>query len=162
MKEQWRDIPNYPNYEVSDKGNVRNKKTGRFLKPQLIKGYPRVVICNKGYTHPITIHRLVADIFYEGDHTGLQVNHIDGVKTNNSVDNLEWITCSDNLKHAYKTGLKSPPCPKPRKVRIVETGEIFESAASCARYIGGSKTHICECLDGTRYSHLGYHFEEII
>lgn len=159
--EVWKDIPNYPNYEVSNDGKVRNKKSGRFLKPVLAKGYPRVVLCNDGRNRPKTVHRLVAEAFIDGDYD-LQVNHMDGNKLNNNSNNLEWVTPSENILHAYERGLKTAPRPNRRKVRIVETGEEFESAASCARYINGTKSHVCDCIDGVRETHKGYHFEEIL
>lgn len=159
--ELWLVIPDFPNYEVSSHGRVRNRITGRILKPTLAKGYPRVVLCNNLVYKPFTVHRLVADVFFDGDHSSLQVNHIDGNKLNNFIGNLEWVTVSENLKHAYKIGLKKPPCPNPRRVRIIETGEIFDSISECARYINGSKRHIGECVDGIRNSHKGYHFESV-
>lgn len=128
----------------------------------MVKGYPRVVLCNNGKYSPKTIHRLVAEAFHGGKHINLQVNHIDGIKTNNHVDNLEWCTPSENMIHSYIHGLRSAPCPNPRKVQIVETGEIFDTAASCARHIKGSKAHGCECMDGIRQTHEGYHYKEII
>ena len=160
--EIWLPIPDFPNYEVSSNGRVRNIKTNRILKGELVKGYPRVVLCDRGSYKPVTVHRLVADVFYDGDHDGFQVNHIDGDKTNNFIGNLEWVTCSENLRHAYRSGLRSAPCPKPRKVRIVETGEVFNTLSDCARHIGGTKTHVYECLDGVRKTHKGYHFESVV
>ena len=159
--ERWSTIENYPNYEVSDLGSVRNKRSGRILKGELVKGYPRVVLCNKNVCRPMSIHRLVLKTFTDNKRDDLQVNHIDGDKTNNSLDNLEWVTGSENILHAYKTGLKHPPRPNPMKIRMVETGEIFNSASECARHIGGSKSHVCECARGERRTHKGYHFEEV-
>jgi hypothetical protein len=159
--ELWLPVSDFPNYEVSSNGRVRNKKRGNILKPTLAKGYPRVKLSDKNKCKPITVHRLVADAFYDGNHEGLQVNHINGDKTDNFIGNLEWVTGSENILHAYKTGLKTPPCPNPKRVRIVETGETFDSMAECARYINGSKAHVRECVVGIRTTHKGYHFEEI-
>lgn len=158
---EWKSVPNYSNYEVSDDGRVKNKKRNRLLKPRIVKGYHRVVLCEQNVCRPITVHRLVADVFCPGDHTGLQVNHKDGNKTNNCANNLEWVTQSENNYHAYRTGLRTPPCPSRRRVRIVETGEEFDTLSACARHIQGSKRHVGECIDGIRKTHKGYHFEEI-
>lgn len=160
--EKWNTISDYPNYEVSDQGRVRNRKSGRILKTELVKGYPRVLLVDRSRHRPAMVHRLVAEEFTTEDHDGLQVNHIDGDKTNNKLSNLEWVTGSENISHAYRTGLKTPPCPNPRRVRIVETGEEFDTMSDCARHIGGTKTHVYECLDGIRKTHKGYHFEEVI
>lgn len=107
MREFWLDVKDIPNYEVSNLGNVRNKKTGRVLQQMLSKkedGYLRV---NIGGKHKY-IHRLVADAFFDGDHSGMCVNHIDGNKLNNHISNLEWCDTVDNVRHAQETGLRYP------------------------------------------------------
>lgn len=159
--EVWKTIPDNTKYEVSNYGVVRNKKTGRSLKPQIVKGYPRVILSDWPDTKPFTVHKLVANAFCDKECEGLQVNHLDGNKLNNRADNLEWTTGSKNINHAYKTGLKKPPCPNPRRVRIVETGEVFDTLTSCAKHINGTKTHIYECMNNIRETHKGYHFEDV-
>lgn len=80
------------------------------------------------------------------------MNHKDGNKRNNHISNLEWNTMSENITHAYRNGLKQRPdnADSPKcKVRIVETGEVFESIGSCARAINGDQAH------------KGYHFEAV-
>lgn len=104
--EFWKEVRDHPNYEVSNLGNVRNKKTGRMLRanPNRPDGYHRVGIDGK---HQY-VHRLVADTFYDGDHSHLDVNHIDGNKSNNALPNLEWCTRKENIQHAFINGLKYP------------------------------------------------------
>lgn len=104
--EKWLDIRDCPKYEVSNRGNVRNKKTGRILQPHLNRanGYCRV---NIGGKHRY-IHRLVAETFYDGTGRKLDVNHIDGNKENNNLSNLEWVTRQENIKHALINGLRYP------------------------------------------------------
>ena len=87
MREIWLDIRDHPNYEVSNVGRVRNKKTNRLLKPVLNRegGYYRVSLNGIRYY----IHRLVADAFFDGDHRDMDVNHIDGDRLNNNLSNLE-------------------------------------------------------------------------
>ena len=154
--ELWQTIPDYPTYEVSSNGRVRNKKTDKILKPSDVKGYRRVVLCDELGHHPKTVHRLVADTFYDGDHSGLEVNHIDGNKSNNFIANLEWCTSSENRRHAFRTGLQKP---RQKKVIIVETGEIFDSIAECANHINGDFRNVSACLRGRQKTHRGYHFE---
>lgn len=105
--EFWLDTHN-PNYEVNNYGDVRNKKTNKILNPETTyRGYQRVRF-TIGEDKHYYVHRLVADAFFDGEHSDLDVNHIDGNKTNNFIGNLQWTTRSDNIKHAFRTGLKKP------------------------------------------------------
>ena len=97
MTEFWKEVRDHPKYEVSNIGRVRNKKTGKMLSQSLNhpNGYMRVGLDRKHYY----VHRLVADSFYDGDHTKMDVNHIDGNKLNNELPNLEWTMKKDNIEH---------------------------------------------------------------
>ena len=90
--ETWKAIKGYPNYEVSNLGNVRNKK-GNVLKPEETeRGYLRVNLFNNGKVKHHKIHRLVASTFIPNENNFPQINHKDENKKNNKVDNLEWCT----------------------------------------------------------------------
>ena len=94
------------NYEVSDTGLIRNAKTGREVKQYVGKdGYWRTQIAGKTRT----VHRLVACAFVPADPGKHFINHKDGNKQNNRADNLEWVTRSENMRHAYDHGLKKAP-----------------------------------------------------
>ena len=156
--ERWLPIKEYPKYSVSNEGNVKNNVTGKVLRHGTNpKGYHIVSLYKDSIPATKKVHRLVADAFYDGDHDGLEVNHIDGDKSNNSITNLEWCTCSYNANHAYKNGLRKPP--RMKRVKIVETGEIFDSMSDCARAIGGTISGIYDCNNGRQETHRGYHFE---
>ena len=156
-EELWRDWPQDPRIKVSNKGNVVSCKRGA---PYALKvwrdhgGYQRV---GAAYGS-ISVHRLVADTWIDNPNHYKEVNHIDGDKDNNSVENLEWTTRSENVLHAYRTGLNKGR-HKGTPVRIVETGETFESQRECARRIGGNQANIARCLAGEQSTHLGFHFE---
>ena len=99
---EWRVIPSFPNYEASSDGKIRNIKKQRLLKQSCLStGYVRVIINNRTQL----VHRLVAEAFYvkKGD----IVHHINNIKSDNRVENLEWTTQSYNVKKAYLDGLCS-------------------------------------------------------
>jgi hypothetical protein len=96
--EEWKDIYDYENYEVSNLGNVRNKKTGRILKSYDKGGYSVVGLSNKK-TKTFQLHRLVCQAFVPNPENKPQVNHIDKNGLNNNVMNLEWNSHQENCIH---------------------------------------------------------------
>lgn len=92
--------------DVSSDGDVKSR--GKMLKGEICRnGYKRIHVSKNGIHYKYLVHRLVAETFVPNPFNLPVVNHIDGNKQNNSVANLEWCTYSDNLKHAFKTGLRS-------------------------------------------------------
>ena len=114
MNEIWKDIKGYEGkYQVSSLGNVKSlldkqlNKREIILKPSLNhKGYLRVYLSKDSKKSTKTIHRLVAETFIPNLESKKTVNHIDGNKINNRVDNLEWLSNTENQKHAWELGLK--------------------------------------------------------
>lgn len=115
--ETWKAVVGYEGlYDVSDTGKVRSlerltsagrRGIGRELRQYLLPcGYFEVLLSNDGKIKHKRVHRLVADAFCEKTDGRNEVNHIDGNKQNNSADNLEWVTRSENVKHAYRNGLQ--------------------------------------------------------
>jgi hypothetical protein len=104
MQEIWLSIKDIANYEVSNLGRVKNIRTNYVLTPMLDnKGYERVDLCYKTYR----VHRLVAQSFIPNNANKPQINHINGIKNDNRVHNLEWCTNSENQIHAIKNNLKT-------------------------------------------------------
>ena len=154
-EELWKDWPQDPRIKVSNKGRVISCKRGA---PYPLKvsynscGYQMV-----GASRPSQyVHRMVAETWLDNPNHYRDVNHINGNKDDNRVENLEWVTHRQNICHAMRTGLM-----KGGSIRIVETGETFESQHECARRIGGSQGAISECLAGKRSAYRGYHFEYV-
>lgn len=108
--EVWKPIKGYETYyEVSNYGNVRNLKTGYVMKKRhTYDGYVKVTLTVNYKAKDFRVHRLVAETFIPNEHNKETVNHIDGNKDNNNVNNLEWADRHEQLEHAYKLGLKKP------------------------------------------------------
>ena len=170
-EEIWKPILGYEGYyEACNKGYIRSVdrlvkcKSGvrispaTILKPSLGQwGYEQVTLRKEGNNKTVRVNRIIAQTFIPNPNNLPQVNHIDGNKTNNCVDNLEWCNASHNMKHCFDNRM----CDWTTKIRIIETGEVFNSKAECARKICGHVSLIDMCLKGKRKTHKGYHFEII-
>ena len=159
-QEIWRKINGFPNYEVSNLGNVRNKKTGRVLRPSKDGcGYSQVILCKDGKGNQFKVHRLVATAFIPNPKNKKEVNHIDGNKSNNYVDNLEWNTHSENQQHSIKTGLRTKSGLPKQKCRCIETNQEFESLLSASKYFSCDHGSIRNSIHTGHKVKGKYHFE---
>lgn len=180
LKEAWKDIPGWPNYQASTFGGIRFKDSGLDV-PSWTSGwgYLAVKLGSRPNRHTRYVHKLVAETFIRNPDNKPKVNHDDGNKMNNRIDNLYWATTSENNEHAYRTGLKTISDnvresarrmaldPKTRQaafdrhpnIKIIETGEVFESNVEVARELGVKPPNIYKCARGEQKSVRGCHLE---
>lgn len=115
MKKEWKKVKGFSTYECSSDGelktfNWKNKGVERIMKPAMDNGgYMRTVLKrdSDGKLCTIKVHRVMAITFLEGVEGKNEVNHINGIKHDNRIENLEWCSRSENLIHAYKLGLSN-------------------------------------------------------
>lgn len=106
--EIWKKVEGFENYEVSNYGNVRNSKTKKEKKCNLnTQGYLQTQLSKNNVRKNFRINRLVAITFIPNENNYTQVNHIDGNKLNNHVDNLEWCLPKENIRHAIENKLRN-------------------------------------------------------
>ena len=120
--EVWKDIEDFSNYQISNYGRVKSiprpKTKGGLLKQRNSNcDYFQVYLIKEGKGHLLYVHRLVAQAFIPNPNNLLEVNHKDGNKKNNFINNLEWITRKDNVLHRFRT-LKQEPFRKYKKEHI--------------------------------------------
>lgn len=152
-------INEFNNYAISNLGNIKNIKKGNILTPYLnANGYLTYTFCQDGIKKTFRIHRLVALYFIDNPNNLPYVNHKDGDKTNNKVENLEWCTAKENDNHARNTGLKNQE--KPVIAEKVETKEtlVFKSVTEAGAILGINTGTISKVLNGKRNQTHGYKF----
>ncbi|MBR9700904.1 hypothetical protein GOV11_03500 [Candidatus Woesearchaeota archaeon] len=132
IKEEWGVIECYSRYEVSTLGRVRNKETKKVLKQSYTNyttcPYLRVSVAEeKGVFKNENVHRIVAKTFIPNPEGKKTVNHVDGVKENNCVDNLEWCTYRENAVHATEEGLFVIPKGEKNGMSKLKKNDIYAS-----------------------------------
>lgn len=189
MKRIWAAYPNYVGkYEVSDDGLVKSverlarngsSERGRLVCERLRRqhddkdGYKRVVLYSEGRSKNIGVHRMVAEAFIPNPKNYPMVNHKNGIKHDNRVENLEWCDAVFNMQHAVKSGLKKPsPNTKPGGVSTSYKGPVIAThiATGLKTEIIGSHDaikkgftpeSICRCLSGKQKTHREHTFIRI-
>lgn len=180
MKEIWKDIQGYEGlYQISSIGRVRSlnrinhfegknqiKKyqcgqllKGKVLKYKYVHGYTNVTLYTEKYKHKqYQVHRLVAQAFIPNPNNYPVINHINSIRDDNRVENLEWCTYSHNNREAFRVGFNykkmdgNNPCA--RKITQYDLSGKFvktwESIATACRSLNIARTSITECLSGKR------------
>lgn len=174
--EIWKDVKGYEGlYQVSNLGNIKSlarykKNHSKLQKVEERKlnmytnkynGYVYIVLTKNAIEKNIRVHKLVAQAFIPNSENKPQINHIDGNKENNRVDNLEWCTCKENVIHAYKNGLAK----NKQKVKIRQYDKQhnfiaeFDGLLKASKELGISIGNISMCINNKRKTTNGYIFE---
>lgn len=170
--EQWLPVVGFEAfYLVSNLGNVKRigaiagAKVGRILKQRKTgNGYVQVHLCKNGTIHNKSVHLLVLEAFIGFRHFDIQINHIDGNKANNRLNNLEYCTSFENMQHASQTGLLKPlkgelsPSAVMTEVIVLEIIELLKNTkmpiAEIARKFNLKYNTVYNIKMGTRWKHL--------
>lgn len=169
----WKTIKGYENYEISDIGEARRIQyddrgnAGKYTLPYLLKGhidkdgYIKYTLYKNGKPNNVFAHRLVAEAFIDNPENKKQVNHKNGIKSDNRVENLEWNTASENIQHRINVlgvSWKNHKSSKPVTQFSLDGNVVahYPSAKEAKRQTGFSQGHISECCRGEKAKYNGF------
>lgn len=139
----------FGNYLVYSDGRVFSLKHNKFLKPAKDeKGYFRIRLSNNGESKTFKLHRLIAEMFIPKVEGKTQINHINGIKDDNRLENLEWCNNAENQQHAWNNGLNRSSYNK--LVLDTQTGIFYNSATELAKLLGMKRSTLISRLNGHR------------
>lgn len=171
-KDLWVDLKGFNGmYQINTSGELRSvnyRNTGKtaILKQTISRGYAVVNLTVKGRQRVYRVHRLVAETFLDNPENKKQVDHIDGDRCNNCVENLRWVTSKENSNNpntAYKLGkqmigVTGAQHQRSKPVVCIETGAVYASAVDANHATGINSSNIAACCRGTRANAGGYHW----
>ena len=151
---EWKKIEQLNNlYEISDTGLIRKTSSQKILRPFLTQfGYKAIDLFINKKKYRVRIHRLVAQAFIPNPKNKECVNHINGIKHDNRVENLEWTTIKENNQHAVRTGLNDVGI---KLILYINDKEVrrFNSYADAGRYLGVGRTTIYEQVHSCKHKY---------
>lgn len=157
--EVWKPAHNFPAYICSTEGRIKNVRTQHILSPaSQANGVSKVCLRNNNRQYTVQTHRLIAETFL-GPHPNMDVRHRNEDLSDNRVENLYWSNHSDTIREAYSRGSKRPY--QSIAVRVVETGDIYDSIKKCSASLGCDPSYIRQCLSGERKNVKGLHIERL-
>ena len=162
-REEWRDVPGYEGrYQVSNQGRLVSCTRGELRPFKSRDGYLIATLQKQGHRYRTGVHRLVAAAFIPNPEGKPQINHKNGIKTDNRADNMEHVTGSENNLHRRRVlhgGGGRPKAP----VRCINTGVEYESITAAAVATGASAEKIvCCCKGRRRHTHgLAWEYAEV-
>lgn len=154
---KWRKIKEFENYQVSNDGRIRNKNTKKVLKPWIRNGYYSITLRKDSKSFTKNIHKIVGITWLKKTLNSNFINHIDGNKLNNKLENLEFVTPKQNTKHAIDNNLTKPNVKKVKQytkdgIFLKEFASIKEAEGKT----GVSNKHIGSVCRGKRKTTGGY------
>lgn len=175
MKEIWKDIEEYKDkYQASNYGRIKNKRTKQIVSLYIgSHGYYKVGLYYDRKNKPTEVHRLIAKTFISNPENKKEVNHIDGNKLNNKIDNLEWVTHKENINHAWRTKLFEPVREaskrygknNPNAKRVIQYDlsmnkiKEYDCIVEATKETKIDKTNIGKCCNNIRRTAGGYIWE---
>jgi len=169
--EEWRIIKDFPNYSVSNFGNVKNNKTNRIMKLNVKCGYYHISLNNNTDKKTFKVHRLVALAFIENTHNKPEVNHKDKNKLNNNINNLEWMTRKENNQHKtigliYNSNKNKPLYRLDKitgdileKYKSIEDAGIWSNENKLTSNSHNGRNAIGNCVNGLSNSAYGFRWK---
>jgi len=153
--EYFKFIDGYSHLLISSKGRVVSILNDREIKPFVSnRGYPRVALCTNGKARHVHVHRLVAEAFIPNPKGYTDVDHIDGNKLNNNVENLQWLSRGDNIRKAGDARWKGA-----KPVICVETGIIYKSIHQASKELHIAQATISAIAKGEYKSYRNLSFK---
>jgi hypothetical protein len=162
--EIWKDIVGYEGlYQVSNLGNIKSVNKNKILSPKHNHdGYLRIQLWRKQHVIFVGIHRLVSEAFIENPDNKPFVNHINGIKNDNRLENLEWCTQRENINHAWKNGLSKSQINGKHSKAVDQLDlngnyiKTFASQMEVERQLGIPHTQVSAvCLNKKNYNTAG-------